>query len=67
MRISCRGSDKGNAVFISVALILILSVLFLSAVPYIRAVERNAKTYKDRVLTRIINENREILKNHDLH
>jgi hypothetical protein len=67
MRISYRGSDKGNIVFISVALILILSVLFLSVVPYITTLEKNAKIYKDSVFTRIMNENREILKDHDLH
>jgi hypothetical protein len=61
------GSDKGSALFISVALILVLSLLFLSLVPYIISMEKNAGIYKDRVFGRVIDENREILREHDLH
>jgi Tfp pilus assembly protein PilX len=67
MRISFRGSDKGSALFISVALILVLSLLFLSVVPYIISMEKNAGIYKDRVLRGVIDENREIMREHDLH
>jgi hypothetical protein len=67
MRTSFRGNDRGSALVISVALILILSFLFLTAVPYIISMGNNAEIYKGRIVNKIVEDNREIMRNYDVH
>jgi hypothetical protein len=66
MWISCRGSDKGGALFISVMFIFIFSILFLSVVSYISSLGMNAKIFKERVITDIIEDNNEVLREYDI-
>jgi hypothetical protein len=67
MRISCRGSDSGAAFFTAVVFIVIFSLLFLSAVPYIQSMGRNARILKDKAVMEIMKSNDEILKEYDVH
>ncbi|GHU96935.1 hypothetical protein FACS189483_01420 [Spirochaetia bacterium] len=66
MRISIRGNDRGNAILLSVSLILILSLIFVSLVPRIIALDTMAKTYKAAVIREIDEANREIMQTYDL-
>jgi competence protein ComGC len=67
MRISCRGNDKGAALFTAVVFIVIFSLLFLSAVPYIQSLRRNARILKDKAVTEIMKGNDEVMKEYDVH
>ena len=67
MRISIRGSDRGNAVLTALVLILVLSSLFISLVYRIDAVKRYSHEYKAGVIRSIEESNREIIDSHDLY
>jgi hypothetical protein len=67
MRISCRGNDKGAALFTAVVFIVIFSLLFLSIAPYIQSMRRSARILKDKVVTEIIKDNDGIMKEYDIH
>lgn len=67
MRISIRGSDRGNALFLSVAFILILSFVFVSFVPRVINVKRAATRYKAAVLLEIQKTNADIRSRYDLN
>jgi competence protein ComGC len=67
MRIFFHGNDKGNAVLLSLVLIMVLSLLFLTLVPRITAIRRFSYTYKESVLNEIKKSNREIMERYDLY
>ena len=67
MRIFFRGSDKGNAVLTSLALIIIMSTLFITFVPRITANKSFSREYKTRILYDIAQKNREAIERYDLH
>jgi competence protein ComGC len=67
MRIFFHGNDKGNAVLLSLVLIMVLSLLFLTLVPRITAIRRFSYTYKESVLNKIKKSNREIMERYDLY
>jgi len=62
-----RGNDKGNAVLLSLVLILTLSLLFLSLMPRIIAINKYSHAYKERILQAIQNTNKEIIARYDLN
>lgn len=66
MRISFHGNDRGNAVLVSLILILALSLVLVSVVPRITALKRYAYEYKARVIERIQSENQELVQRYDL-
>jgi hypothetical protein len=61
-----RGSDRGNALIGAVVLLFAFSLVFLSLVPRVMAMEQNARLFKERALMRIERENGEILRRHDV-
>ena len=67
MRIFSHGSDEGNAVLLSLILILALSLIFLSFIPRVIAVNRYAREYKVIVIQKIEAANREIMIRYDIH
>jgi competence protein ComGC len=67
MRISFHGNDRGNATLAALALILILSLLFLSLVPAIAARASLARDYKADVLQKIRSTNSELVSTYDLY
>jgi hypothetical protein len=67
MKTFLHGNDKGNAVLISVTLILIFSIAFLSFVPYMISMKRNAAEYKESIISDIKKSNEELIKEYDLH
>ena len=67
MRTFIHGNDKGNALLLSVVLIMALSIIFLSFVPRVTAVNRYANEYKDKVLLDIETANREVINRYDLY
>jgi competence protein ComGC len=67
MRIFFHGNDKGGAVLLSLVLIMVLSLLFLTLVPRITAIRRFSYTYKESVFDRIKKSNREIVERYDLY
>jgi len=67
MRTFFHGNDKGNAILLSLILIMALSLIFLSFVPRITALDRHAKEYKLQVTREIENANREIMNRYDIH
>lgn len=67
MRTLFRGSDKGNAMLLSLSLIIIFSLIFLTVVPYISGLKRTAAVYKEDVLYKIRRSNMDIVKTYDLH
>jgi predicted signal transduction protein with EAL and GGDEF domain len=67
MRTFIRGTDKGNAVLTAIALIMILTTLFITFVPRIFSVRRYALQYKERVTNSIEEENRRLINLYDLH
>ena len=67
MRPFIHGNDRGNTVLLSLVLILTLSLLFLSLMPRVIAVNRYAREYKAKVIQEIQNANREVLIQYDLH
>jgi hypothetical protein len=52
---------------LAIALILIFSFVFLSAVPRIISLRRVTQVYKERVLSEIRETNREIIERYDLY
>jgi len=67
MRTFTRGTDKGSAVLSAIALIMILSAIFITIVPRIGAIKRYAREYKAQVISGIEEENRRIIGLYDLH
>ena len=67
MRTFIRGTDKGNAVLTAIALIMILTTLFITFVPRIFSVRRYALQYKERAINSIEEENRRLINLYDLH
>ena len=67
MLIFIRGTDKGNAVFKSLVLVIILSSLFISLLGRINAIEQYANKYKAQVLSAIEESNRELIRNNEFH
>jgi hypothetical protein len=67
MRISFPGNDRGNAVLLSVSLILIFSLVFLSMVPRIIGLKHITQVYKERVLSEIRETNLDIIERYDLY
>jgi len=67
MRKFIHGTDKGNASVTALALVIILSIGFISIVPRIIAMKKHAADYKAELIRSIEQSNREILNRHDLH
>ena len=67
MRISIRGTDRGNAVLTALALILVLSSVFIALTFRISALNRYASEYKSEVIRVIEKANREAIEKHDLY
>ena len=67
MRISIRGTDRGNAVLTALILIMVLSSVFISLVFRIDAVKRYTHEYKTDVIRNIEQSNREIVNRYDLY
>ncbi len=61
------GRDKGNAVLLSIVLIVVFSLTFLSLIPYIGSMKRNSALYKEDVIQSIKQNNEEIIREYDLH
>lgn len=66
MQISFRGNDEGNALLISVVLIMVLSLLFLTIVPHITALKNIGRQEKARVLAKVERQNREVMEKYDI-
>jgi type II secretory pathway pseudopilin PulG len=66
MRISIRGTDKGNALLLALVLIIILSTAVMSLIPRISATRAYAKEYKYQVIRNIEQNNREIINLYDI-
>jgi hypothetical protein len=67
MRISIHGNDEGGAMLLSLVAILVFSLLFVSLVPRVSALNRAAKQYKAEVISRLQKENQEIITAYDLN
>ena len=67
MQTFIRGIDKGNAVFKSLVLIILLSSVFISFLGRIAAIEQYATKYKAEVLRTIEQSNREIMNRYEFH
>jgi len=67
MRQFIHGSDRGNAILLSLILILSISLIFLSVIPRITSVYEYAVKYKEKVFLEIQSENREIITKYDLY
>ena len=67
MRISIRGTDRGNAVLTALILILVLSTVFISLAFRIGALKRYAHEYKAGVIHAIEETNRELADRYDLY
>ena len=67
MRIFFRGSDRGNVMLTALALIIMLSTLFITFVTRITATNNYSREYKTRLLHDIAQENREVIERYDLH
>jgi hypothetical protein len=67
MRISIHGNDKGYAVLLSLLLVLSFSLIFLSFVPRVIALNRYAREYKTKIIQNIETSNGEIIKLYDLN
>ena len=67
MRLYIHGSDRGNAILLSLILILSLSLVFLALLPRIAAVNKYAIEYKENVILKIQSENKEIKKRYDIN
>ena len=61
------GSDRGNAILLSLILILTISLIFLSLLPRVTAISKYATEYKENVILKIQSENREIITKYDLY
>jgi len=66
MRTFVRGTDKGNALLLSVALVFILSTAVMLAIPRILALKKYAAKYRTEVLEDIEKKNMEIMLLYDL-
>jgi len=67
MRIFSLGIDKGNAVMLSLILILVFSLLFLSLIPRVIATKRYANEYKTKVINDIQSANWELRERYDIY
>ena len=67
MRILTLGTDKGNAVFKALVLVMLLSSVFIAFVGRIDAVRQYAAKYKSEVLRSIEESNREIMIRYEFH
>ncbi len=67
MKTLFHGKDKGNAVLLSIVLIVVFSLTFLSLVPHISSMKRNAALHKETVIENIKRNNEEIVREYDLY
>ena len=67
MLIFIRGTDKGNAVFKSLVLIILLSSILISFLWRINALEQYSAKYKAFILNEIQKSNMEILNRYELY
>ena len=67
MQIYIHGTDKGNAVFKSLILIILLSSIFISFIGRISVLEQYAIKYKAQVLSDINRSNQEIMNIYEFH
>ena len=67
MRLFIHGSDRGNAILLSLILILLLSLVFLSLLPRVFAINKYALEYKENVILEIQSDNKEIKHKYDLY
>ena len=67
MRISFRGNDEGNIMLLSVVLIVILSMIFLTITPRVTALHRLAVMEREKALLEITTANQEVKDKYDLH
>ena len=67
MRISIPGTDRGNAVFSVLILILLLSSIIIALVSRISAIHLYADVYKDKVIKSIEETNMEIKNKYDIY
>ena len=67
MRTYIHGTDKGNAVFKSLILIILLSSVFISFIGRISVIEQYTLKYKAQVLSSIEQSNMEIMYRYEFH
>lgn len=67
MKTSFHGNDDGYALLISIILILILSMAYLSAVPYVSATRAYARDTRERVMASIASDNAYVTEKYELH
>ena len=67
MQISFHGNNEGSALIISILLIIIISLIFLSVVPHIKAFQDISCKEKMRVLNGISQQNKAVLEKYDIH
>jgi Tfp pilus assembly protein PilX len=62
-----RGTDRGNAVITVLVLIMVLSLITLSAIPRIMSTKQFAHKYKANVIRNIELSNGEIMRNYEFN
>jgi len=67
MRISFRGNDEGAVMLLSVILILLVSLVIMSYIPYSIAQSNMAAKRKSVVVQTIESENREVMERNELY
>jgi Tfp pilus assembly protein PilX len=67
MRTFFPGNDRGNALLLSISLIIIISLAIISFIPRVINFKRMARNYKEQILTEINQTNRDIINNYDLY
>ena len=67
MRISIRGTDRGNAFLTALVLILVLSSAFIALTLRISALKRYTQDYKAGVIRMIEESNREAAEKYDIN
>lgn len=67
MRISIRGTDRGNAVLTALVLVMVLSSVFITLALRINAFKRYTEEYKSGVIRAVEDSNKEIIKRYDIH
>lgn len=67
MKTSFRGNEDGYALLLSVTLILILSMTYMAAVPYVSATRAYARETRERVMANIASDNAYVTEKYELH
>lgn len=67
IKTSNRGSDDGSALALALALIFLLSILYLSAVSYTLDLKAAAKKSMETALAEIERENRAVAEKYELY